>query len=99
MPIVIGIDRNHCANEVPGDTQRNLQVNADFSRQTFKHILAPVWLLSYTYGAKDFQVLINAVTGRIDGEYPKSWVKITLAVIAVLIVAIIVLGGMGGRRH
>ena len=44
-------------------------------------------------------MLINAVTGKIDGEYPKSWVKIALAVIAVLIVAMIVLGGMGGRRH
>lgn len=88
-----------CSNEVPGDTQRNLQVNADFSRQTFKHILAPVWLLTYTYGAKDFQVLINAVTGKIDGEYPKSWVKITLAVIVVLIIAMIVLGGMGSRHR
>ena len=88
-----------CAAEVPGDTQRNLQVNADFSRQTFKHILAPVWLLSYTYGAKDFQVLINAATGKIDGEYPKSWVKIAFVGLGVLIVAIIILSAMGGRRH
>ena len=88
-----------CSRQVPGDTQRGLQVNADFSRQTFKHILAPVWLMSYTYGAKDFQVIINAVTGKLDGEYPKSWIKITLAVIAVLIVVMIMLGGMGGRQR
>ena len=88
-----------CSRQVPGDTQRNLQVNANFSRQTFKHILAPVWLMTYVYSSKDYQVIINAVTGKIDGEYPKSWIKITLAVIAVLIVIFVVLGGMGGSRH
>ena len=91
--------RTLCSQQVPGDTQRNLQVNANFSRQTFKHILAPVWLMTYVYSSKDYQVIINAVTGKIDGEYPKSWIKITLAVIAVLIVVFVVLGGMGGGRH
>ena len=41
-----------CAQQVPGDTFRNLQVRPDYSGQTFKHILAPVWLLSYTFGAR-----------------------------------------------
>jgi hypothetical protein len=86
-----------CSDQVPGDTQRNLSVDANFSRQTFKHILAPVWLMSYTYGAKDFQVIINAVTGKLDGEYPKSWIKISLAVLAVIIVLLVVLS-MSGKR-
>ncbi|MEO7760744.1 MAG: zinc ribbon domain-containing protein [Casimicrobiaceae bacterium] len=85
-----------CAAEVPGDTQRNLQVESRWSKQTFKHVLVPVWLLTYHYGAKAFQVVLNGCTGRINGEYPKSWIKITLAVIAVLIVGIIVLSS--GRR-
>src|SRR5437588_3531156 len=34
-----------CAEAVPGDTHRNLEVEADFSGQTFKHILVPLWLL------------------------------------------------------
>ena len=55
--------------------------------------------MTYVYSSKDYQVIINAVTGKIDGEYPKSWIKITLAVIAVLIVIFVVLGGMGGSRH
>ena len=93
-----GETRQLCSQQVPGDTQRNLQVNADFSRQTFKHILAPVWLLTYTYSAKDFQVIINAVTGKIEGEYPKSWVKITLAVLAVIIVALVFFS-MGGKHR
>jgi hypothetical protein len=93
-----GETRQLCSQQVPGDTQRNLQVNADFSRQTFKHILAPVWLLTYTYSAKDFQVIINAVTGKIEGEYPKSWIKITLAVLAFIIVALVIFSAGGKHR-
>ncbi|HWD21084.1 MAG TPA: zinc ribbon domain-containing protein [Verrucomicrobiae bacterium] len=76
-----------CSAEVPGDTQRNLQVQNDYSGQTFKHILTPIWLLSYNYGARNFQVVINGYTGTIAGKYPKSWIKITLAVLAGLAVA------------
>lgn len=76
--------RGMCARAVPGDTHRHLDVDTDYSGQTFKHILVPIWLLSYTYGARHFQVVINGVTGKIAGKYPKSWVKIILAVLALL---------------
>ncbi len=79
--------RSLCAQQVPGDTHRNLDVDADYSAQTFKHILVPVWLLTYNYGAKSFQVVINGFTGTIAGKYPLSWVKIFFAVLAALIVA------------
>ncbi len=36
--------REMCGQQVPGDTHRNLVVHATFSDQTFKHILAPLWL-------------------------------------------------------
>jgi len=75
-----------CAQQVPGDTFRNLVVHADYSGQTFKHILAPVWFLSYTYGARVFQCAMNGVTGAIRGEYPKSPWKVALLVIGALIV-------------
>ncbi|MGC4081189.1 MAG: hypothetical protein QM736_03500 [Vicinamibacterales bacterium] len=73
-----GTIRKMCADAVPGDTQRNLQVASTFSGQTFKHILVPVWLLSYVYGGKSYQVVLNGVTGAIAGERPWSWIKITL---------------------
>ncbi len=83
--------RSLCAAQVPGDTQRNLQVHAEYSDETFKHILVPVWLLTYTYGSNSFQVLVNGDTGKIAGEHPYSWVKITLAALAGLILLLIVL--------
>lgn len=79
--------RQLCAAQVPGDTHRNLQVEADYSGQTFKHILVPIWLLTYNYGTRNFQVVINGYTAAIAGKYPKSWIKITLAVLAILAVA------------
>ena len=77
--------RQLCADDVPGDTHRNLQVNATYTDQRFKHILVPVWLLTYTYGAKVYQVVANGVTGEMAGERPWSWIKIALLVIVVLL--------------
>jgi hypothetical protein len=82
-----------CGREVPGDTYRNLQVQAQYANRTFKHVLLPVWLLSYTLGSRVFQVLINGSTGTISGRRPYSWVKITCAVLAAL-AAIGVIGAL-----
>jgi len=35
-----------CAAQVPGDTHRNLRIYPEYSGETFKHVLLPVWLLS-----------------------------------------------------
>jgi predicted RNA-binding Zn-ribbon protein involved in translation (DUF1610 family) len=80
-----------CASEVPGDTYRSLQIYPEYSARTFKHVLVPVWLLSYNYGAKAFQVIANGYTGRIAGRYPKSVWKIVLLILAVLIVVLTII--------
>ena len=79
--------RRLCGAQVPGDTHRNLRVYPNYSGQTFKHILVPIWLLIYNYRRTAYQVLINGYTGAIAGRYPKSWVKISLAVLVVLALA------------
>jgi hypothetical protein len=78
--------RELCAQQVPGDTHRNLVVHSAYRDLTFKHILAPIWMVVYTYHAKAYQVLVNGVTGKISGRRPWSWIKISLAVVAGLIV-------------
>jgi len=78
--------RELCAADVPGDTHRSLQVDSAYSDQSFKHILVPVWLLTYTYGRTVYQVAANGVTGTMAGERPWSWIKIVLLIIAALIV-------------
>lgn len=73
--------RRLCAAQVPGDTYRNLVVDAQYSDQRFKHILVPVWLMTYKYGSTSYQVVVNGVTGQMAGGRPWSWVKIALLVL------------------
>ena len=79
-----------CGQQVPGDTYRNLQIHPDYSKRTFKHVLVPVWVLSYTYGARAFQVIVNGYTGTIAGRYPKSVWKILLLIVAVVLAALLI---------
>lgn len=94
--------RSMCAHAVPGDTHRNLQVTARWTNQTFKHILVPVWILTYDYAGKSYQVLINSVTGTIAGKRPYSFWKIFFLCIGLLIgigiVAMAVAGAGAARR-
>ena len=81
--------RTLCAQQVPGDTHRNLQIAPVYSGRTFKHVLVPVWLLKYDYGRKAYQVIVNGYTGAIAGRRPYSAWKIALLVIAIAIAAAI----------
>jgi hypothetical protein len=72
------------AQQVPGDTYRNLAIHPVFSSRTFKHVLVPIWLLVYMFGPKSYQVVVNGYTGRIAGRYPYSpWKIFFLVVLAI----------------
>ena len=86
-----GVLQGLCAQQIPGDTYRNLQIQPQYSAQTFKHMLLPVWLLTYTYGPRTFNVVANGYTGEIAGNYPKSFWKIAFLVLFVVIVFLIVI--------
>ena len=80
-----------CAAAVPGDTHRNLRIYPTFSGRTFKHVLVPVWLLTYNYGAKAFQVIVNGYTGKIAGKYPLSIWKVLLAILVAALVVVVII--------
>ena len=75
--------------DIGGDRQRIHSVDTDLSDMTFKHVLLPVWLAAYKYRGKTFRFVVNGRTGRVQGERPYSAIKITLAIIAGLILAAI----------
>ncbi|MEM9809375.1 MAG: hypothetical protein ACFB14_07935 [Leptolyngbyaceae cyanobacterium] len=84
--------RSDVRSDIGGDEQRVHSVSTDYSQETFKHILLPVWMASYRYGGKTYQVLINAQTGTVMGERPVAVWKVALAVaIATLIIIAIIL--------
>lgn len=87
-----------CASRVPGDTHRGLRVSADWSGQTFKHVLVPVWLLTYDFHGRSFQVVVNGYTGEIAGDRPYSFWKIFFLVVGIL-VAVGIFVAVAGSQH
>lgn len=86
--------RDACAREVPGDTQRNLRVQTQFSDLTYKHVLLPLWIASYRYSNKVYNFMVNGQTGLVQGEAPISWWKVLLTVLIVLFVLAVIVGLM-----
>lgn len=84
-----------CAQRVPGDTHRNLVVDVQYQGRTFKHVLVPVWLVSYTYGRRRYQLVANGHTGQLAGEHPYSWVKIAAAALLLALVVAVLVGVLG----
>ena len=87
--------RYACAQKVRGDTHRNLRVQTAYSATTYKHVLLPLWIAAFQYGAKTYRVIVNGQTGKASGEAPYSWVKI-LALVAALILVFILLAKLTG---
>lgn len=81
-------ERESCRRELGGDEQRNLKVHTKLSRQTWKHILLPVYMATYLYGAKQFHFLVNGQTGEVQGTWPIHWGKVAIAIMAGLATAI-----------
>ena len=71
-------------NDINGDEQRIISINSQFNDLRFKHILLPVWISSFRYKNKSYQILVNARTGEVQGERPWSWIKISSAIIGLL---------------
>ena len=82
--------RQRCAGDVPGDTQRALKVRNELSDVRWKHVLLPMWSVTYQFKGKSYAVLVHGQSGRIVGRAPYSWIKIFLFV---LLIALI-LGGI-----
>ncbi|MEM1127830.1 MAG: hypothetical protein AAGI71_14345 [Bacteroidota bacterium] len=72
--------------DIGGDVQQIINKRTHYDDITFKHILLPVWISAYRYRDETYRFLVNARTGQVQGERPWSWIKITLAVLAALIV-------------
>jgi len=87
---VVATQERRCAGDVPGDTHRHLRVRNRIFDVRWKHVLLPIWSLQYRFRGKTFTVLVNGQSGRVAGEAPWSWVKIGLAVAALLAVAAVV---------
>ncbi len=72
--------------DIGGDVQRIISKRTNYDDITFKHLLLPVYVSAYRYKDKLYQFLVNGRTGEVQGQRPYSWIKITLAVLALITV-------------
>jgi hypothetical protein len=74
-----------CGGDVPGDTQRALRVANRLADVRWKHVLLPIWSLTYDFGGKSYAVLVHGQSGKVAGEAPYSWIKIALLVVGIVL--------------
>lgn len=76
--------------DIGGDEQRIHNTHTEYFDVTFRHLLLPVWIGSYRFQSKVYQITVNARTGEVQGDRPYSVIKILLLIVAI-VVAILVL--------
>lgn len=78
---------NLAREDIGGDKQKVHNLNVDFSKITFKHILLPIWISSYRFNKKTYQFIVNGQNGSVKGERPWSVAKIIFAIFLVAAIA------------
>ena len=72
------------------DEVRAVSVRANYSDETYKHVMLPVYATAYTYKGKKYHVLINGQSGRVEGDYPKSPAKIIAIILGILAIMFLI---------
>ena len=50
-----------------------IEMATDYYNLKYKYLIVPVWINSFFYDNRLFTVVINGQTGKIDGQWPKSF--------------------------
>ena len=82
--------RSDVMADIGGNVQRVHAVDTSYGQISFKHILLPIWMATYKFRGRTFSFVINGQTAEVRGERPWSWIKIGLAVAAVVVVGVAV---------
>ena len=77
--------------DIGGDVQRIHAQQTVVDEIRFKHLLMPVWIGSYRFGGKPYQIVVNGQSGEVEGDRPWSVGKIVLAVLAALLVLLLLM--------
>ncbi|MCL4560268.1 MAG: TFIIB-type zinc ribbon-containing protein [Chloroflexi bacterium] len=77
--------RDACMEDIPTHHVRNFSMSADFNDESWRLILLPVYLATYQFAQKTYQVMVNGQTGSVAGQKPVAWWKVWLAIAALLI--------------
>ncbi len=54
-----------------------------YSNVTYKYLLAPIWISSFTFKNKVYNFMVNGQTGKVGGKSPVSGLKVALLIAAI----------------
>ena len=72
---------------MPGDSHRDLHFQTALERETYDLVHVPLWILAVRHDPTKpaVRLIVNGQTAKVWGKAPLSWIKITIAVLAVLL--------------
>jgi len=73
--------REKVAREYRTNHVDSVRFHTDYRNVTYKYLLLPVWMSSYTYKGKTYRFMVNGRSGRVGGKYPVSPLRVALAVL------------------
>ncbi len=78
-----------CRSQASTNKIRNFSMQLDFSDESWRYILLPVYINTYHYNNKPYQLLLNGQTGAIAGQRPADWRKIALVSAALMLPSVL----------
>lgn len=74
----------------PGRQKRGLKTGGvNWIDMTFKYVFLPLWIGTYHYQGKPYQVFVNGQTGKVSGEKPRDMIK-TILIFSSMILSLLV---------
>lgn len=75
--------------EYNADRIGDIRLSTNYSKVTFKYLLAPIWISSFKYHDKVYSFVVNGQTGKVAGKAPISPIRVAIAI--AIFIAIVVL--------
>jgi DNA-directed RNA polymerase subunit RPC12/RpoP len=64
---------NQVQKSDPSKYIMGIEMATDYYNLRYKYLIVPVWINSFFYDNRLFTIVINGQTGKIDGQWPKSF--------------------------
>jgi len=77
-------------SENRADTVKDVVMRTTYSNITYKYLMLPIYISSFTYKGKVYQFMVNGQSGKVGGRSPVSALRVMLAILIVIaIIAVI----------
>jgi len=74
------IIRQDIRYDIGGDQQQISTLQTQYSNTTYKNVLFPIWTAQFKWNNTLYNYAINGQTGKVTGERPYSWIKISFLI-------------------